>query len=103
MIIEFLLRTCDRELLRGETNEWVKLFLAKFQKESTRTEKCRLVASIERFEFWNKWKARDMRFFKIGDFRNQVQPLGWGGFILSQFMFELLPALLGGYLLGFIT
>jgi len=69
MLTEFLLLTAltlnefEGEALRGEINEWVKCFLPKLEKESTRTEKCRLVASVERQEFSDYGLARTWRFF----------------------------------------
>ncbi|CBY40980.1 unnamed protein product [Oikopleura dioica] len=57
MFTEFLWLTAltlnedEREALKGEINEWVKCFLPKLERESTRTDKCRLVASVERHEF----------------------------------------------------
>ena len=71
MITEFLWLTAltlnkdEKEALRGEINEWVKLFLPKLERESTRTEKCRLVASVERNEFGDDWKAEYWRFCKF--------------------------------------
>ena len=55
----------ERAILRGEIDEWVKCFLPKLKRESTRTEKCRLIASIERHEFGRDWKARDWRLCKF--------------------------------------
>ena len=52
-----------REALRGEISEWLKLFLPKLKRESTRTEKCRLISSVERHEFVNDRKAE--RFVKF--------------------------------------
>ena len=71
MISEFLWLTLltlnedDREALRGKLDEWVKCFLPKLERESTRTAKCRLLASVERHEFENKYDARDWQFFKF--------------------------------------
>jgi len=55
----------EKEALRGEINEWVKLFLPKLERESTRTEKCRLVASVERHKFRDKSNAVEWRFCKF--------------------------------------
>ena len=71
MITEFLWLTAltlnkdEKEALRGEINEWMKLFLTKLERESTRTEKCRLVASVERNEFRDKLRAKYWRFCKF--------------------------------------
>jgi len=59
------LNSDERAVLRGEIDEWVKLFLPKLEKESTRTEKCRLVTSVERHEFEDKWNADKWRFCKF--------------------------------------
>ena len=55
----------ERAVLRGEIDEWVKRFLPKLERESTRTEKCRLIASVERHEFGNDSNAKDWRFCKF--------------------------------------
>ena len=55
----------ERAILRGEIDEWVKCFLPKLERESTRTEKCRLIASVERHEFEDKWNAVTWRFCKF--------------------------------------
>ena len=66
MLTEFALLTAltlnedEREALRGEINEWVKCFLPKLERQSTRTEKCRLVASVERQVFENTRNAQVM-------------------------------------------
>ncbi|CBY15690.1 unnamed protein product [Oikopleura dioica] len=71
MITEFLWLTAltlnkdEKEALRGEINEWMKLFLPKLERESTRTEKCRLVASVERHQFGNDENAGYWRFCKF--------------------------------------
>ena len=55
----------ERAVLRGEIDEWVKCFLPKLERESTRTEKCRLIASVERHEFGGYWNAENWRFCKF--------------------------------------
>ncbi|CBY15528.1 unnamed protein product [Oikopleura dioica] len=55
----------ERAVLRNEIDEWVKYFLPKLERESTRTEKCRLIASVERQEFGYFWNARRWRFCKF--------------------------------------
>ena len=55
----------ERAVLRNEINEWVKCFLPKLERESTREEKCRLIASVERQEFGYFWNARRWRFCKF--------------------------------------
>ena len=71
MLTDFALLTVltlnsdERETLRGEINEWVKCFLPKIEKVSTRMAKCRLVASVERQEFRDYWSAVKWRFCKF--------------------------------------
>jgi len=74
MFTEFLWLTAltlnedEREALKGEINEWVKCFLPKLERESTRTDKCRLVASVERHEFGDDVYHHNLihwRFFKF--------------------------------------
>ncbi|CBY11880.1 unnamed protein product [Oikopleura dioica] len=52
----------ERAVLRGEIDEWLKYFLPKLGRESTRTEKCRLIASVERQEFERNYTASKWRF-----------------------------------------
>ncbi|CBY43496.1 unnamed protein product, partial [Oikopleura dioica] len=74
MLTEFALLTAltlnsdEREVLRDKIDEWVKCFLPKLERESTKTEKCRLIASVERQEFGNESKhyAVFWRFCKFG-------------------------------------
>jgi len=73
MLTEFALLTAltlnsdEREVLRDKINEWAKLFLPKLERESTRKEKCRLIASVERHEFDDDDKAIDWRFCKFDE------------------------------------
>ena len=55
----------ERAVLRNEIDKWVKCFLPKLERESTRTEKCRLIASVERREFGDEWTAGVWRFCKF--------------------------------------
>ncbi|CBY42905.1 unnamed protein product [Oikopleura dioica] len=59
------LNSDERAILRNEIDEWVKCFLPKLERESTREEKCRLVASVERHEFGYDWDAVTWRFCKF--------------------------------------
>jgi len=61
----FSLNEDERAILRNEIDEWVKLFLPKLERESTRTEKCRLIASVERKEFARVRNAVKWRFCKF--------------------------------------
>ncbi|CBY39015.1 unnamed protein product, partial [Oikopleura dioica] len=71
MLTEFALLTAltlnedEREVLRDKINEWVKLFLPKLERKSTRTEKCRLFASVERHEFEADSTAVHWQFCKF--------------------------------------
>ena len=71
MITKFLWLTLltlnedEREALRGKIGEWVKFFLSKLERETTRTEKCRLIASVERHEFGDDENAIHWRFCKF--------------------------------------
>ena len=73
MISEFLWLTLltvnddEREILREKVNQWVKLFLSKLCRETTRTAKCRLIASVERHEFEDEENAVDWRFCKFDE------------------------------------
>ncbi|CBY15530.1 unnamed protein product [Oikopleura dioica] len=55
----------ERAVLRTEIDEWVKCFLPKLERESTRTEKCRLIASVERQKFGDDFNAAEWRFCKF--------------------------------------
>ncbi|CBY37225.1 unnamed protein product [Oikopleura dioica] len=46
-------------------DEWMKNFFPKLERESTRTEKCRLIASVERQEFEDDENAVKWRFCKF--------------------------------------
>jgi hypothetical protein len=71
MITEFLWLTCltlkkdKRKKLRGKFDEWLKCFLPKLKRESTKTAKCRLIASVERHEFEYNGNAEKWRFCKF--------------------------------------
>ncbi|CBY15600.1 unnamed protein product, partial [Oikopleura dioica] len=70
----------ERAVLRTEIDEWVKYFLPKLERESTRTEKCRLIASVERHDFGYYNNARDWRFCKF---------VGKNGIIFNEWKKEL--------------
>ncbi|CBY15060.1 unnamed protein product [Oikopleura dioica] len=86
MLTEFALLTAltlnsdEREVLRDKIDEWVKCFLPKLERESTREEKCRLIASVERQEFERFWSAREWRFCKF---------VGKNGFIFDEYKNKL--------------
>ena len=46
-------------------DEWMKYFFPKLERESTRTEKCRLIASVERQKFEDDENAVKWRFCKF--------------------------------------
>ena len=65
-----LLRTSDEVKKRGraEIGKWARDFLQKLKRESTRNEKCRLIASVERLEFGNDWNAVQWQYCRfVGD------------------------------------
>jgi len=70
----------ERAILRTEIDKWVKSFLPKLERESTRTEKCRLIASVERQEFRRHGYASNWRFCKF---------VGKNGIIFDDFKKEL--------------
>ncbi|CBY11139.1 unnamed protein product [Oikopleura dioica] len=62
-------------------NEWMKkYFLPRLERESTRTEKCRLIASVERQEFEDDENAVKWRFCKF---------VGNKGFLLDKHKYQL--------------
>ena len=69
MLFSFLssLTLCEDEkkTLRKEINDWTTNFLPKLKRESTRTEKCRLIASVERHDFGDMWNARGWKFCRF--------------------------------------
>ena len=65
LLTALTLNSDEREVLRDKIDEWVESFLPKLERESTREEKCRLIASVERQEFGRDWIARDWRFCKF--------------------------------------
>jgi hypothetical protein len=71
MLTEFLwltwltLNKFQRNLLRRKLDKWLKCFLPKLKRESTRTARCRLLASVERQEFEDRYNAINWRFCKF--------------------------------------
>ena len=65
LLATLTLNADEREALRIEISDWVKSFLPKLERESTRTAKCRLIASVERHEFGNRFIAKKWQFFKF--------------------------------------
>ena len=71
MLTDFALLTVltlnsdERAVLRDKIDDWLKCFLPKLERESTRSEKCRLIASVERHEFGNDWNVGCWRFCKF--------------------------------------
>ncbi|CBY12417.1 unnamed protein product [Oikopleura dioica] len=59
------LNSDEREILRNEIDEWVECFLPKLERESTREDKCRLVASVKRHEFGDYNHARPWGYCKF--------------------------------------
>jgi hypothetical protein len=65
LLATLTLNSDDRKYLRFEISDWVQSFMPKLERESTRTAKCRLIASVERHEFGNRWTAVYWQFFKF--------------------------------------
>ena len=71
MITEFALLAAltlsddETQTLNGEIDKWLGIFLPKLKRESTRTEKCRLLASVERHDFGDLWNARGWQFCRF--------------------------------------
>ncbi|CBY10809.1 unnamed protein product [Oikopleura dioica] len=65
LLAALTLNSDEREVLRNEIDEWVKCFLPKLERVSTREEKCRLIASVERQEFEDDMNAYYWRFCKF--------------------------------------
>ena len=78
MITEFLwltsltLKEDEREALRDKFDKWLKSFLSKLERESTRTAKCRLIASVERHEFGFYSTAKNWRFCKFDGNKGKI-------------------------------
>ena len=66
----------ERAVLRTEIDEWVKSFLPKLERESTREEKCRLIASVERHAFEKNSSAMSWRFCKFVG-KNGIKDQKW--------------------------
>ena len=53
------------ELEKKEVEKWLKVFVKKIKRKTTRTKKCRLVAAVERNTFredWNAWRWQYCQF-----------------------------------------
>ena len=61
------LKLCEDEkkVLRKEIDDWATNFLPKLKRTSTREEKCRLIASVDRHDFGDMWNARGWQFCKF--------------------------------------
>jgi len=58
LLAALTLNADEREVLRDKINDWVKWFMPKLDIESTRSDKCRLVASVDRQQFKNTRNAK---------------------------------------------
>ena len=71
MLTDFALLTVltlnsdERAVLRDKIDEWLKCFLPKLERETTRSEKCTLISSVERHEFGDDDNAEYWRFCKF--------------------------------------
>ena len=57
----------ERENGKREFEKWLTGFLAKLKRTSTRTEKCRLISSVERMTFENDRYAALWEYVRFGD------------------------------------
>jgi len=76
MLTDLKLNEDKKQILRDEIEEWVKKkFLPKLERETVRTQKCRLVASVERHTFdddnyaarWKHFKSEEKSEIEIVD------------------------------------
>ena len=57
----------ERSNGKREMEIWVKRFLAKLNRTSTRTQKCRLILSVERMQFEVDWYAGSWEYVRFED------------------------------------
>ena len=57
----------ERKNGKEEFEKWLTGFLAKLKRNSTRTEKCRLISSVERMTFEKDWYAVVWEYARFGD------------------------------------
>ena len=57
----------ERENGKREFEKWLTGFLAKLKRNSTRTEKCRLISSVERMNFENDLYAVWWKYVRFGE------------------------------------
>ena len=57
----------ERENGKKEIEKWLKGFLAKLKRTSTRTEKCRLILAVERMQFENNDYAALWQYVRFGE------------------------------------
>jgi hypothetical protein len=57
----------ERENEKEEMDIWLTGFLAKLKRDSTRTQKCRLISSVERMQFKNDYHAVDWQYVQFGE------------------------------------
>jgi len=57
----------EKENGKDEIEEWLKGFLAKLKRTSTRTEKCRLISSVERMHFKDDGHAIHWQYVQFGE------------------------------------
>ena len=57
----------ERENGKTEVEKWLTGFFAKLKRNSTRTQKCRLILSVERMKFKSDWNAEWWQYVQFGD------------------------------------
>ena len=57
----------ERENGKEEIGNWLTGFLAKLKRNSTRTEKCRLISSVERMNFEKDYYAVWWEYVRFGE------------------------------------
>jgi hypothetical protein len=57
----------ERENGKQEMEIWLTGFLAKLKRNSTRTQKCRLILSVERMNFEDNWNAVLWQYVRFGE------------------------------------
>jgi len=62
----------ERENGKKEMEKWLKGFLAKLKRTSTRTQKCRLISSVERMKFENDANAISWQYVRFGEDEGEI-------------------------------
>ena len=57
---------------KEEIGNWLTNFFAKLKRTSTRTQKCRLISSVERMEFEDDWQFVYWKYVRFGDVEAEI-------------------------------